>query len=284
MQYPKPTYQFVSPIGTTGKPAIDPTRFQVTAAIPHLNTLEEIKAAIGLIRRQTVSCYIIVVDTGSPPEVCAALEQMRSDDLEIHYLAGNGYDHSSEPVALALDVAQQRCRTRHLFHTHADCFLRRRDFVDFLLRITNASTPAVGYRMSPRDPFTKEWEWMIGHTATMLYMPTIHRIRASWTMRHMFYAYGYAWENQGGWPDTETGFNRILRDAGIVPVFIGNDRNGERQTDDNIDHVRSFCGSKVDPTSEYHRQAVVWMASALEDAAARAKEWDLQIAAEALHG
>lgn len=70
------------------------------------------------------------------------------------------------------------------------------------------------------------------------------------------------------WPDTETGFNCILRDAGVVPTFIGDDRNGERQTDENIDHVRSYAGSKI-YSEKYHAKAVPWMEAAVAEARAR---------------
>lgn len=289
MQYPKETHRFVAPIGTGGSPLSDAIGFDLTSAIPHLDTLEPLKMVVELIRRQTVRSYIIIVDTGSPPEVCRELEQMRGPDLEIHYVAAAGYAHASEPVAIALDMAQSRCRTRHLFHTHSDCFIRRRDLLESLLRVTNADTPVVGYRMSPREWLTEkgidpEWRWMVGHTALMLYMPSIHRVRACWSFQHMHYAYGYGWENIGGWPDTETGFNRALRDGGIKPVFLGNDRNYERCQDDNIDHVRSFVCSKLYSAGGHHVKAIEWMKEALEDGAKRIADWDLQIAGEALHG
>lgn len=269
------TFRFIHPIGNDAKPRINPWDHEVTAAIPHLNTIEPLKMAVELLRAQTIKPYIMIVDTGSPPDVLRELEAMRSDDLEIHYVAAHAYRHSSEPVTVALDLAQTLCRTKHLFHTHSDCFLRRQDLLEDWMRICDANTPAIGYRMSPREWATKEWEWMVGHTALMLYMPSIHRAGATWSFQRIHYGYNYPWLECGGWPDTETGFNRALRDAGIKPVFLGYDRNYERQVDDSIDHCRSYPGSKlyISERPEYHENAKVWIADALKEGAERLKAW-----------
>lgn len=272
-------FSLVAPIGTAdsvpsyeGRAAKKPWHHKVTACIPHLNTVEELKVCIEVLRAQSERPYIMVIDTGSPPEVCVALEMMRAEDLEIHYIRTNGWNHSSEAVTAAMDLTQTLCRTEWIFHTHADCFLRRRDLIETWMRICNPSTPVVGYRMSPRDWVTKEWEWMVGHTALMCYMPSIHRAGATWAMRRGLYAYHYPLVNLGGWPDTETAFNHALRDAGIAPVFIGHDLNGQRQVDENIDHCRSHTGSKI-YSSEYHAKACGWMADAIREAKARVAQW-----------
>lgn len=246
----------------------------MTACIPHLDTIEPLRACIELLRRQTLRPFIMVLDTGSPPEVCEQLEAMRADDLEIHFVRSHGWEHSSEAVTVAMDLAQTLCRTTLCFHTHADCFLRRKNLLEDWAKICNVNTPVVGYRMSPRDWVTKEWEWMVGHTALMCYMPSIHRAGATWAHRRSFFAYQYPVRNIGGWPDTETAFNHAIRDAGIVAVFLGNDRNGERQTDDNIDHVRSFAGSKT-YSPDYHSGARDWMADALREAGERIDAWGM---------
>ena len=270
------TFRFVHPLGNSYKPAVLPWEAHtVTAAIPHLNTLEPLKLVIALLREQTVKPFLMVIDTGSPPDVLRELETLRAPDLEIHYVQAHAYRHSSEPVTVALDLAQTLCRTKHLFHTHADCFLRRRDLLEDWMRICTANTPAIGYRMSPRDWITDEWEWMVGHTALMLYMPSIHRIGATWSFQRIHYAYGYPFWQGGGWPDTETGFNCALRDGGIKPVFLGFDRNYERQIDDNIDHCRSFPGSKIPNAGhgDYHEKAIPWMKAALQEGAERLQLW-----------
>lgn len=278
---PGETFFHVAPIGTGayksfGRHEKKPWHYAVTVAIPHLDTLESLQAVVALLRRQTVAPYILIIDTGSPPPVLRDLEEMRDVDLEIHYVQGHAYAHTSEPVAVALDLAHALCRTQHLFHTHADCFLRRRDFLESLIRVTNANTPVVGYRMSPRDWATIDWQWMIGHTASMFYMPSIWRSGASWNFQRLHFDYGFEFST-GGWPDTETGFNFGLRDAGIVPVFIGHEQNGVREIDGNRDHVRSFCGARVYADANYNVPAAEWMAAALKEAWERVKVWDCEI-------
>lgn len=276
------THSLIAPAGTAdlerkheGRCARKPREYNVTAAIPHLNTPGPLRIVIELLRLQTERPYIIVVDTGSSPENLAQLEAMRCEDVEIHYVAAHGYCHTSEPVAVALDLAQALCRTKYMFHTHSDLFLRRRDFLENVLRMTNANTPVVGYRMSPRDWATTEWEWMVGHAALMLYMPSIHRIGATWSMQRMHEAYDIPWDNKGGWPDTETGFNYVLRDHGVKPVFLGHDRNFERQVDDNIDHVRSYPGARLYSAHSggHLEKAENWMRDAMKEAIERINLW-----------
>lgn len=252
-------------MGAEKKKAAD---YRVTAMIPHLDTIEALAMCIESLRAQTERPFICVVDTGSPPEVCEMLEEMRlmSDDLEIHYIRAQSYSHSSEPVTAAMDLAQSLCRTEFMFHTHADCFLRRWDFLENIIRICGPENPVVGYRMSTRHWATDEWSSMVGHTATMLYMPTIHKIGAIWSMQtaHHRFGYGLISVKGGGWPDTEIAFNRIIQENGIKPIFIGHDTNYERFVDSNLDHPRSYAGSVI-YDKEYHTEATRWMKAALSE-------------------
>lgn len=256
--------------GWAGKAERKPHDYRITAAIPHLDTLDPLKVCIDVLRAQTERPYLVVVDTGSPRKVRTELESLRADDLEVYFMAANGYRHASEPVAMALDVAQTVCRTEFLFHTHADCFLRRADFLADMASRCSAANPVIGYRMSPRKG-TEDWRAMVSHTATTLHTPTIRALGASWSMQRMHSYHGVPWKIDGipgGWPDTETGFGYMLRDAGIAPEFIGDDRNGERQVDENIDHVRSYAGSKI-YSEKYHQKASGWMEAAIAEARAR---------------
>jgi hypothetical protein len=256
--------------GWRGRLPKKPQDYRVTAAIPHLETIQPLKMCIEVLRAQTERPYIMIIDTGSSHETCAELEMLRAEDVEIHYLKAHGYMHASEPVTAALDTAQALCRTEILFHTHADCFLRRFDFLEKYSSICSNDCPVIGYRMSPREWATDEWQWMVGHTATLLHMPTIHRLGATWSMQRMHEQFGYPWTSGcGGWPDTETGFNNILREAGVTPYFIGDDENGKRQIDENIDHVRSYAGSYIYSRDNYHVKAAPWMVDALKDARGR---------------
>lgn len=241
-----------------------PWDYKVTAVIPHIETIEPLIMCIKLLRAQTEKPYILVIDTGSSLKTRDELELIRAEDVEIHYVAAHAYQHSSAPVTTGMDLAHALCRTEYLYHTHADCFLRRFDFLEMLLRICDAERPVVGYRMSPRDWVTPEWQWMVGHTNTIIHMPTIERTGITWSMERMHRQYGVAW-GSGGWPDTEVGWNYGLREAGIKPLFIGYDVNYEREIDCNRDHVRSYPGSKINGGDFYDLRAQ-WMQEALKDA------------------
>lgn len=276
---PAGPFRHVVPLGTAeSSPSFEgvakrkPWHYKVTACIPHLDTIEPLKMCIELLRAQSERPFIMVIDTGSPPDVCEQLELLRSDDLEIHYIRSHGWTHPSEAVTAAMDLTQTLCRTEWIFHTHSDCFLRRNDLLENWMRICNPNTPVVGYRMSPRDWLTKEWEWMVGHTALMCYMPTIHRVGATWAIRRGHYACQLPLHSNAGWPDTECAWNFAIRDAGIKPVFLGFDRNHERCVDDNLDHVRSFPGSKV-YSEPHHKTAIGWMNDALREAGERLRLW-----------
>lgn len=257
-----------------------PCNNRVCAAIPHFDTVEPLRACVDLLRNQTERPHILIVDTGSPRRVCEKLEQVFPEgDVEIHYMRAHGWTHASEPVAAALDWAQAICRSPLLFHTHADCFLRDRKFLERYTKVCSHRNPVIGYRMSPRAG-TDEWEWMVSHTATLLYMPTIHRCGATWSYQRV-HALGYDSTLLPGWPDTETGFNNALRDAGIEPSFIGDDINLKRQTDAQIDHVRSYAGSSM-YHAEYHAKAKEWMKEALSEARKRVRQWAAMNLAESV--
>lgn len=273
------TFRWLAPIGTVdapdrvaGRAAKKPWEYQVTAAIPHLNTIDELAMCVAILRAQTLRPYIIIIDTGSPLPVQRQLESWRCDDLEVNFIGQHGFRHSSESVTSALDIAQALCKTEHLFHSHSDCFLRRRDLLEDWAKLCTPTYPAVGYRMSPRDWVTDKWEWMVGHTALMTHMPTLHRIGATWSMQRAHDQFGYELKNLGGWPDTETGFNEILRKDGLTPMFMGEDTNHERQVTDDFDHPRSFAGSKT-YSARYHADASRWMAEAMRAAQLRLTQW-----------
>jgi len=56
-----------------------PWDYRVTAAIPHLNTIEPLKMCVRLLLAQTERPYILIVDTGSSSEALKELEAMRSE-------------------------------------------------------------------------------------------------------------------------------------------------------------------------------------------------------------
>jgi GT2 family glycosyltransferase len=275
---PAGAHPLVAPLGTRdqvlcwqGRLARKPWEYRITAVIPHLETPEPLRAAVELLRLQTERPYLLVIDTGSSDSVKAALEAMRAEDLEVHMVAAHGYLHSSEAVGVAQDLAFALCRSEYLFCTHADCFLRRRNYVEWLLGLCSPETPVVGYEMSSRDWLTDQWEGMVSHTATLLHMPTMHRLGVSWSFERAHVQFGIP-RSSPAWPDTETCMNLVLRQAGVQPLLIGQEENYRRHVDENLDHVRSFPGAQVYAV-EYYARAQAWMEEALRDAWQRVSLW-----------
>ena len=78
----------VAPFGTRdcrqpwqGRCFKKPWDYRITAAIPHLDTIEPLRTVIDLLRRQTIRPYILVIDTGSDDTTCHQLEHLRAEDV-----------------------------------------------------------------------------------------------------------------------------------------------------------------------------------------------------------
>jgi hypothetical protein len=279
--YQPDTFRLVAPGGTSGKNRWEgsvprkPWQYRASACLPHLDTPDLLDLAVALLRLQTVPPYLLVIDTGSSPAVCERLEAMRAPDLEVHFIRGHGYQHSSGPVATALDLAHALCRTEYLYHTHCDVFLRRRDYLEWLLSQCSPECPAMGYEMSERSWATDQWQGMVSHTATMLHVPTLRRLGTCWNMEHAYELANWTGRNANGWPDTETGFNLILRQKGVVPRLIGRERNFEVSEDHNLTHVRSYPGWHVYGAGPepYRSQLPTFLKRALAAGWQRVQEW-----------
>jgi hypothetical protein len=255
-----------------GAAARKPWEHQVTVAIPHLETPETLPVLLELLALQTVRPYVLLIDTGSSPAVVRTLESLRRPDVEIHYVRAHAYAHSSAPVTTAMDLAFALCRTPYLFCTHSDVFPRRRDLVEWLLGLCDAGQPVVGYEMSPR-PDTNAWRNVVSHTCTMLHMPTMRRIGATWSFERYWESKDAAPQGHG-FPDTEQPFDRCIRRAGIFPYLIGHDANHMRYVDDHIDHVRSLSGLNLyNAGGEMHRDCQNNLVRAVREAKARIMAW-----------
>jgi len=269
----------VAPLACLGRPRPwegtaerKPWEHQVTVAIPHLETPETLPVLLELLALQTVRPYVLLIDTGSSPAVVRTLESLRRPEVEIHYIRAHAYAHSSAPVATSMDLAFALCRTPYMLCTHSDVFPRRRDLIEWLLGITNAGQPVVGYEMSPR-PDTNAWRNVVSHTCSMLHMPTMRRIGATWSFER-YWESGDAAPQGHGFPDTEQPFDRCIRRAGVFPYLIGHDENHVRYVDDHIDHVRSLSGLNLyNAGGEMHRTCQNNLAQALREAKVRVAAW-----------
>jgi hypothetical protein len=256
---------------------IKPWEYEITAVIPVIDTHESLELCVALLRLQTVKPYIIVVDTGSTNENLTKIMAMHDEDLEVHCIRLNGTLHPSDPVCMAMDLAQSLCRTEYMFATHSDVFLRRRDLLEDMLGQCGDETgrfPVVGYEMSPRQH--DDWEGMISHTCTMYHTRTMDKIGFGWSMRRLASMYGLNSQephpDRPNWPDTEILGNIILRQHEIDTKIIGKESNFQRNKDDNIDHCRSISlGMLYVP--DYYKKAKIWLDEAKEEAKERIKMW-----------
>jgi hypothetical protein len=248
--------------------------YEVAVAIPCLNTSETLPICIELLQMQTVKPYIMIIDTGSIYEHLEKTLSLRNSNVEVHTIALNGVRHPSDYPAMAMDMAFSLCRSPYLFATHADCFLRRRDFLEELVQLCRTKSPAVGYELSPRAH--KDWKGMLSHTASMYDMKIMDQIGFGWSLRRLCNQYGivdYRPEPiRPNWPDTEILGNYILKKHDIVPHLIGHEENQSRTLDENIDHFRSYTSGKM-YSPPYFQTAKAWYNDAKESALRRIEEW-----------
>lgn len=250
-----------------------PWQYKITAMIPVLDTSNMLEICINLLRLQTVRPFIIVIDTGSCDEEFDKIKKLRNEDVEVHSIQLNGVLHPSDFPAMAMDLAFSLCRTEYAFATHADCFLRKRTFLEELL-ILSEKSPVVGYEMSPRAH--DDWRGMVSHTATLYHMQTMDRIGFGWSMRRLANIYGVSDYRPNpmrpNWPDTEILGNYILRKYKIQPHLIGHEKNFARHVDENIDHIRSYTSGKL-YSPEYMATAEEWLHDAVKEAKDRIELW-----------
>lgn len=272
------------PLAWEGSCAIRPWHYKVCAVIPHLDTVEELRIGVELLRLQTARPYILVIDTGSTPQNYSRLEKLRAPDIEVHSIRLNGVKHPSEFVTAAMDLAFSICRSEYMYCTHADVFVRRRDWIEELLSHCTPDRPAAGYEITPRicpqeSGIPCNWQGTLGHTATMLHMPTMDRLGIGWSMRRLSVLWGKDCQRiirgSHGWPDTESLMGYLFQQAGIVPKIVGYEKNNERTLDANIDHCRSLAGSKL-YAPDYYKKAKAWAEDAKREAKARAELWRKQ--------
>lgn len=251
-----------------------PWDYTVTAAIPVISLVETLPLIVETLRLQTEPPYILLIDTGSTEWELAAVDALRAEDVEVHSLRIHGVQHPSDFPAIAMDLAFALCRTRYLFCTHSDCFLRRRDLLAEMVDLARKRSPVVGYELSPRSH--PDWRGMVGHTCTLLDMQVMDEIGAGWSMRRLARRFGVEDHRpdptRPNWPDTELLLNYQLRENGIAPHLIGHEHNGERTLDSNIDHCRSLSTSKLYTVGHQHKMTG-WLPDALAQARDRIASW-----------
>jgi len=251
-----------------------PWDYNVTAVIPCLNTSETIPFCIEILRLQTVRPFIMIIDTGSNSEHLEKILSFRDQDVEVHSIFLNGVMHPSDYPAMAMDMAMSLCRSPYLFATHADVFIKRRNFLEYMLGICNEECPVVGYELSPRSH--KDWKGMISHTASMYHMKTMDKIGFGWSLRRLCNDYNIVNYKPNpmtpNWPDTEILGNYILRKNNIVTKIIGHEENQHRTDDENIDHFRSYTSGKM-YSPPHFKKTSKWYFDAVVKAKKRIFDW-----------
>lgn len=245
----------------------------ITAVIPVLDHVDETIACVELLRLQTLKPYIILIDTGSLPLAFSRIEQMRAEDLEVHAIRCHASAHPCGIIASALDLGFSLAWSRFVFTTHQDCFLRNRQFLDFLLSYMPRYS-VVGYQISPRK--FVGWERWFGHTATLFDTTDWDMIGATWSLRRAAreLRIGPCQDTPDlqGNVDTETTMNLCYLRSGLHTRQIGQEQNFIRTRDEWIDHPRSLtCTSLYSP--DIYEQQKKTTALALAEANERIAHW-----------
>lgn len=256
----------------------NPWSYEVNVVIPHMDTPEPLEVAVEMWRAQTIRPFITIIDTGSLTEHRGRVAALEAEDVEVHWIRGRGWRHSSQVVSVAQDVALATCRNRYQFCTHSDVFPMADHTLEWFRDRCSFHTPLVGYEISPRDHvppgwLRDNWRGLLGHTATMMHVDTIRRHGITWDFERALACFPeeLSRDNPRDF-DTEVGFGLHVMAAGITPKIVGHDVNERRQKDGLIDHVRSHASSLVFG-SEYHRKAAAHMQSAIAEARARLAGW-----------
>ena len=249
-----------------------PWDYKVCAAIPVIDSHDTLKVVVELLRNQTLRPYILVVDTGSTPENFKIIDGMRAEDLEIHSLRLHGTRNPADYAAMALDLAMTLCRSPYLLITHSDCFFRRFDLIDDLVKWCKNISPVVGYEITPRSH--NDWQGMVSYTCTMLDMKVMDKIGAGWSLRRLANLFDIdnhePNENRPTWPDTELLLNYLLQDNKIEPFLIGKEENFCRNIDVNIDHCRGASYAFL-YNPDHYKDVRLGIDSAIQEATKRLK-------------
>ncbi len=245
-----------------------PWNYDCTVIIPVLDTPEPLEICIALLQAQTIRPYILVIDTGSTKHKI----ETTSEDVEVHYLRSHGWQHPSEPVAVAQDLGFLLCKSEFCLSIHADCFLRKQTCVAELIELTKIHK-IVGFQISPR-PYLG-WEKEVGHTLLMCHMPTIRAFGLNWNLQNYCERFKKRLSNScfgTNCPDTETEFNYLLLKNGLQPLMLGAEENRVRNVNDWFDHPRSHT-SAILYDSHYVKVVSKDMDNAIADAKERLESW-----------
>jgi hypothetical protein len=267
-----------------------PWDYQVTVVIPHIETPSLLERCVNLYKLSVPVPYILIIDTGSSEKTLNEIEKLRCENVELHYIRSHSYQHPSEPVALAMDLATLHCQTKWLFCTHSDCFLRDRYAIEELIEMSEKeNNPCVGYKITPRTHWRingeicEDWKWMVGHTFTLFDRDFLDEYEICWSLRRGSIKKQWTRDAKINNPaispnviDTEVFINNsLLEKANKKPFIIGEEENYIRNLNRHFDHVRSFPSAMLylNKNDDLRTKQDIWLKEAIEEADERIIKW-----------
>lgn len=252
----------------------------VVVNLPHRGTPELLDTVLPLWLGQSVPVAVDVVDTGSSWSQRLKIEHLcdeHRNKARLHTIAPRPWMHPSEPIAMACELSQMYAETDYLLFSHVDVFPHSRHLVRWLMDQCSANCPVVGYEISPRDSVAgwlrNNWQGMVGHSLTMVHLPTIRTASIRWPYNEPDLRQVFKWDMSelAGW-DTEVSFNLWLKLYGIKPKIVGHDQNREHLVDQWHGHARSYPGSLLFG-HPHLQEARKWIDLEVQQARNRLKTW-----------
>lgn len=216
----------------------------VTLVIPHRSTPDWLAVSHGLWRSLYPNLPILIVDNSPDSDEAAAfVRKMRAEFLtEVAWMAPKwGRVSPHEEVSTAMDYAFSRCETPLLLGVHSDMFPLRGDLIPMMAAKCTPEAPIVGWEMSrrpPNGPMPDMAVGVAGHVCTMYHIATMRRISAAWGIKRYVELSGDRRAHHG-WPDVESGVSLAMQRAGLKPLLLGKETNGENQQTEWWLHCRS---------------------------------------------
>ncbi len=257
---------------------------KVVVNLPHRDTPQLVESVIPLWLNQSVPVAVDVVDTGSGLPNIYRLNAFsaryvcgRGRDIRFHTIAPRPWKHPSEPIAMACELSMVYAETDYILFSHVDVFPHSRHLVRWLMDQCSAETPVVGYEISPRDGvdgwLSTHWKGMVGHSLTMVHVPTLrsHGIHWRYDETELIYRFNWPENTLSSW-DTEVTFNMSLKRSGLPVKIVGHDKNMEHLVDEWHGHARSYPGSLLFG-HPHLADAACWVSKEMEAARLRVAEW-----------
>lgn len=234
----------------------------ITVVIPNRDTPEHCDLCIDLLLKQTLVPDIWVIDTSTTKYVNSKCSVLPLKHTNIRHIA--------EPVARAMDYGFENIATDYFVSIHTDVFLMSRHVIATLYELTQKHK-VVGFRNVPRC--YPDWHTELGHALLMCHLPTMRANGVNWSLDQFCNKTKLQHGTFGAHsPDTESNFNRTLKQTNIVPHFLGYEDNRCRNTNNYFDHCRGYTSAKH-YDQKYYQHIQSEMLNSMTDARLRLLRW-----------